>query len=118
MLNENAKKWVAALRDPEAKQTKQTLEDDTGNCCLGVVCRLYAKEYPDWPIGTREGFMTFGSSNSTAVLPYEVMNWLNLNNSNGRHVNGQTLTRMNDHGASFAEIADLIESEPAGLFVA
>lgn len=48
MLNENAKKWVQALRSGEYKQGKDALRDNDKFCCLGVACEVYKKENPDF----------------------------------------------------------------------
>lgn len=34
------KKWVKALRSGKYKQTRETLKDKHGYCCLGVLCDL------------------------------------------------------------------------------
>ena len=41
-MNENAKKWVAALRSGEYKQGQYNLRSDQDHFyCLGVACDLY-----------------------------------------------------------------------------
>ena len=35
-----ADKWVAALRSGKYKQTKHSLKDEHGYCCLGVLCEI------------------------------------------------------------------------------
>jgi hypothetical protein len=53
------------------------------------------------------------------VLPNSVQKWLGLRTDSGYYlqpVDKNSLARQNDAGATFAEIADLIESEPLGLF--
>jgi hypothetical protein len=37
-------KWINALRSGEYKQTRQSLHDDKGYCCLGVLCDVASKE--------------------------------------------------------------------------
>lgn len=45
MMNKELKpKWLKALRSGEYKQSRETLKDDNGFCCLGVLCDL---TYPD-----------------------------------------------------------------------
>lgn len=38
---ENAKKFAAALRSGKYKQTKGSLQDHNGHCCLGVACEVF-----------------------------------------------------------------------------
>lgn len=35
-----AKRWITALESGDYQQTTGTLKDETGYCCLGVVCNL------------------------------------------------------------------------------
>ena len=102
MLNPNAQKWVAALRSGRYKQGKGKLKAGSKYCCLGVACKLYPGKLP--------------ALRDFARLPDEVQEWLGLNSDSGEF-GEQCLAKINDEGASFAEIADLIESEPEGLFM-
>ena len=113
-MNENAKKWVAALRSGEYPQTKKCLQDKNGFCCLGVACDLYQKEVGGIDIDSR-GFID--GSEYGQVLPHEVMGWLGLRTKDGSITIEQRLSLYNDEGKSFSEISDIIESEPAGLFL-
>lgn len=36
--------WIKALRSGDYKQTRGTLKDNKGFCCLGVLCDLAAKD--------------------------------------------------------------------------
>lgn len=113
MLNENAKKWVAALRSGEYKQTKNYLKNNEGFCCLGVLCDLYAKDAGVAWNGAR--FM-----GSFQTPPRVVLEWAALREPDGDHRAAgmhTSLTARNDNGCSFSKIADIIESEPEGLFV-
>jgi len=134
-LNKNAKAWVKALRSKKYEQGQHFLRKDNRYCCLGVACELYAKEHPGFKISSRsmqeaDGLVTvylYGQTASDTNLPSPVMRWLNLNDPSGHiesewrsdlvpeHILG-SLAAVNDHGASFEKIADLIESEPTGLF--
>lgn len=123
-MNENAKKWVAALRSDEYQQTQGRLYDDgarpptpEGHCCLGVGCDLYAKETGNGEWGGMVFHILDSPSTATDLLPIEVAEWLGLNTRAGKFNGGRSsLMRMNDLGRSFSEIADKIESEPTGLF--
>ena len=116
-MNENARKWVAALRDPEAKQITGRLETKRGNCCLGIACRLYSTEHPEWNVQEIGSSTEFGDNYDKYGLPSEVQAWLDLGDRQGSIRFQGSLTDENDNGATFAEIADIIESEPEGLFV-
>jgi hypothetical protein len=53
-----------------------------------------------------------------SVLPEAVRIWIGFNTRAGRmDASDNNLASYNDSGMSFDEIADLIESEPEGLFV-
>lgn len=39
-----AKKWVKALRSGKYKQTTDNLQDETGHCCLGVLCEIQTEK--------------------------------------------------------------------------
>ena len=116
-MNENARAWVAALRSGEYEQGKGALHPTKNTyCCLGVACELYrqAKGGKWQPDG--DGF-TF--QDNTKVLPPRVRVWLGLSFSTGSYPMGivfESLAAQNDGGSTFSEIADVIESEPAGLF--
>lgn len=126
MLNENAKKWVAALRSKEFQQTYNRLRTEAGYCCLGVGCEVYKREtgLGEWVASDGEpGTQTFDKH--ITGLPVEVVGWLGLCSSNGQYkvesrVTGPTTTSLildNDtFQKSFKEIADIVESEPEGLF--
>lgn len=120
MLNENAKKWVAALRSEQYKQAKLALEKPNGNCCLGVACREAIKDGLSMtviPTGPINFCVTFGGK--TTELPESVRKHFVLKSSHGHYgTDGkQSLMADNDvFNKTFAEIADIIESEPEGLF--
>jgi hypothetical protein len=131
MLPENAKKWVAKLRDPSVKQTTGTLHDreTDGYCCLGVACMLYQAEVGDLWI-TEIGIdgnarLATQYDGSSSLLPTKVMNWLGLATEGGVHYPSPedadegpsaSLAELNDDGSTFQQIADRIEEEPLGLF--
>jgi hypothetical protein len=108
-------KWVEALRSGEYKQGNSKLRPaDDEFCCLGVLCDVVAKHSSvpslKWqqPWG-REWY--FGTGSAGAVLPDEVMEIAGIGDDLGDCVcfDGTSLSERNDEGASFLEIADLIE---------
>jgi hypothetical protein len=113
-LNEHAQQWLTDLRSGEFQQGKFVLKSGELFCCLGVACERYRREHGgEWENdGFRDLFME-----RDAGLPEAVQEWLGLTDDLGVYDFG-ALTALNDHGVSFAAIADLIESEPPGLFVA
>jgi hypothetical protein len=121
-MNENAQKWINALRSGKYKQARGVLTDrDGGHCCLGVACELAV----ELGITTRhkyEAGVRYGEDGtSMATPPLEVQEWLGLLDQWGSFRNEEggfsdALTEMNDNGASFEEIADVIADEPPGLF--
>ena len=93
------KTWLENLRDPENKQGKRALKLSDGSmCCLGVLCATVGVE----PHGGN--LIEYRSIREAAHI-----------DSNGSY-DEESLTYDNDHGKTFAEIADLIESRPSGLF--
>ena len=114
MLNPNAQKWVAALRSGKYKQGKGKLCDSTGNhCCLGIACRVYEEEIGGLKITSLGASMDFDGC--YFWLPSKVQKWLGLRTDFGEY-DYNCLSYHNDHGNTFDEIADIIESEPEGLF--
>lgn len=106
MLNPNAQAWVAALRSGKYQQCKEKLTDGCGFCCLGVASVICHNPDPGW-------------EHQLGLGP-KVQQWLGLGHREGELLEGQYrfLSAMNDNGETFDEIADIIESEPAGLFTA
>ena len=133
-MNENAKKWVAALRSGEYSQTVGALRKDDGFCCLGVACDIYSRETGNgsWREDYDEDLdeelfgLHIGERCHMRVLPAEVVEWLGMLTCNGRHPeydpNGRmlgyvSLSGLNDtRGLSFSELADFIEQHEEELF--
>ena len=118
-MNENAEKWVAALRSGEYKQGRKTLQSKEGFCCLGVACDLAVKAGLPIIVGTRNINTDFGTGIKEVItydgkpdyLPPIVQKWLGLSTASGGYKDGN-LAIQNDFGSSFAEIADIIENHP------
>ena len=132
MLNENAIAWLAALRSGEYKQGRKALHDDRDKssnfCCLGVACDLYAKAgHGSW-IKAPDGAITYtflakNGHSSQDALPAPVTDWLGIRTGDGFFEpdttpgNAQSLIDLNDNKSfTFLQIADVIESQPKGLF--
>ena len=124
-MNENAQKWVDALRSGKYEQGHGQLRKGDRYCCLGVACDVYIQEMGggEWIAGTRRTDDWWFANEKTgydAVLPDIVREWLGLSKNAGEYVlDGQprALTKLNDdYQMSFRNIAIIIESEPEGLF--
>jgi len=109
------REWVKALRSGRYTQTTgQLAKPDDGHCCLGVACRVVKRLVPGLvKVSQFMGLVEFNGHDSE--LPLEVRDVLGLQDSAGRF-NGEALAYLNDRGKTFEEIADVIESRPAGLF--
>jgi len=122
MNKEIKEKWVKALRgEGEYKgrfkqgkyQLKQPLQyGEDLYCCLGVLCELSG--LGKWERNETNGYEFYLKENQ--VLPKEVQEWAELRASNppiyedGMIINH--LATLNDTGATFSEIADIIEKDP------
>ena len=128
MLNENAKKWVAALRSGEYEQGRGCLQMGGKFCCLGVACEIYqqnAAEPMPQKTTTKAGHYyddveVVAYNNNISCCPLQVMAYMGIDTILGKYWSSGNMTSLaaqNDLGSTFAEIADIIESEPQGLFV-
>ena len=94
------KTWIAALRDPEARQTTSyLLRADGSACCLGLGLKVAGE-----PHELDGRYYFFGTS---AAFP-EAQRQLDLLGIS-RDL-GHALAACNDNGATFAEIADFLET--------
>lgn len=116
-MNDNAKKWVKVLRSGEYPQGTCYLNRDGKFCCLGVACELYQKETGALTVRENNSIVTYQGLDG--ALPNLVKDWLGLSSVTGSFYElniTESLAGKNDSGFSFNEIADIIESEPKGLF--
>ena len=124
LINSNAEKLVAALRSGNYRQCYHRLQTDVGFCVLGLVCEVYRIE-----TGCAETWENSDSSDPRGSfmdhvinLPDPVQRWIGFATSDGEFSeainNVVRLSDLNDRIFSFSELADFIESEPEGLFVA
>lgn len=104
-------RWLEALRSGRYAQTKRTLRDENGFCCLGVLCDVVA---PDLGLQWKENLVNgsrFNIANSISLLPTAVMAATGLLHADAVLDSGLSLIELNDNGHSFSEIADIIEKE-------
>jgi hypothetical protein len=112
-------KWIEALRSGEYAQGRLALRTDDGYCCLGVLCDLAAKAgVVEW-LGDDEDeepwdgkYLCYApddfNERENLVLPDSVAAWAGLEDKAPK-VEDRWLATLNDHGKTFAEIADMIE---------
>ena len=107
-MNQQVKeKWLSALRSGDYKQTKSCLHKGDGFCCLGVLCDLYGKENDvEWKLVDAGIYYEF--QDKKAILPHSVIEWAGVEDDNPE-ICETPLSRLNDNGSTFNEIADLIE---------
>lgn len=123
--------WVTALRSGNYKQGRSYLHkrrtSGDSYCCLGVLCEVAVKHGvidPPTPRRDDETIMCYGKNldNAPFYLPKEVIEWAGVVDERisidpilakttyaGRDT--RSLSHMNDMGASFSEIADVIEEQ-------
>ena len=102
--------WLTALRSGDYQQGKSLLhyqvlhyEDRCEDrfCCLGVLCDLYAKDTGNtWD---SDGWVC-NMHGLDGMLPPQVQEWAGL-----KYPNPMVLAGRNDNGATFEELAELIE---------
>lgn len=112
------KEWLAALRNPEAKQASSALElKDGRQCCLGVLCRIAVKHGVIPEPELKDGKLYFGGpmDSRPGNLPKAVQQWAGLSGCWGEEVTIGGITNdlafHNDDGRTFAEIANAIEEQ-------
>lgn len=115
-LGPNQTFWLKELRSGKYEQWKTDLCRNGKYCCLGVAAEIFATGQTEIPI--TKGIKYFDICMSSA--PNYVMEALSLYRDLGetsRLVFGpDSLAHMNDHGKTFAEIADIIEEDPSVYF--
>ena len=123
-MNEAAKAWVDALRSSRFRQARhalRVLDYDSrlpSLCCLGVACEISG--LGEWE--KENLFCESGGDSTDDILSRNVANRLGMKTKDGKIILDGTETSLvflNDkRGKSFAEIADIIETNADQLFVA
>ena len=109
-------KWLAALESGDYPQGKFALKEAQNGvvsyCCLGVLCEVAVAEGVISEAAPREDSPTYIFNGSTAYLPTKVMEWAGLTSHAGDlEEENVCLTRLNDNGVPFAEIAEVIREK-------
>lgn len=123
-MNKYAKKWVEALRSGKYQQgmgqlaSREVESDGFCYCCLGVACEILKDDF-DLKVSEHETYKLYDGAMTS--LPNIVITALNLKSKDGKFIGIENekdcLISLNDSDCmTFAEIADVIESEPEGLF--
>jgi len=101
--------WLTALRSGDYQQGQGYLRQGDQYCCLGVLCDLYGKAVgPEWEkdgLGEWEDIRSICGHEST--LPAVVQTWAGIPGQ----PNPLDLTTLNDNGATFEELANIIEEK-------
>jgi hypothetical protein len=117
-MNKDIKqKWIKALRSGEYTQGNGRLKNkDNQYCCLGVLCDLALKEgivkeeIDNTDDVNDSGFKFDGDAE---LLPNSVIDWASLVRSPKVLIGNELkeLAELNDDGASFSRLAELIEKQ-------
>ena len=118
-MNQDVKKlWVEDLRANGDKQGRHGLHNLENNtfCCLGRLCELAISSGVEVETGIDSGTPIWSTYDGrTGYPPESVCNWAGIGKGKDIVVTiaGSTnsLPAHNDSGASFAQIADAIESQ-------
>ena len=123
-IQEHRRQWVEALRSGKYEQDKGQMRSDDGYCCLGVACDISG--LGEWSGDEGDPAYTYGTDEDQhdTALPEPVKDWLGvesevvtlpekiafIDDRDGTGAfNTNALDSANDNGASFKQIADVIE---------
>jgi hypothetical protein len=123
-MNKYVKMWIEGLRSGKYQQgvgqlaNREVVSDDFCYCCLGVACEVMKEEF-DLKVSQYDTYKSYEGAMTS--LPNVMVSALNMRKGDGSFINEDgvkdCLIALNDtEGKTFAEIADLIESNPEGLF--
>lgn len=94
--------WLTALRSGDYQQGQGYLRQGDQYCCLGVLCDLYGKAVgPEW----EDSGEVYSMFHCDTVLPLKVQVWAGIPGK----PNPLDLAALNDSGATFEELANIIE---------
>lgn len=108
-------KWCKALRSGKYSQTKFSLQNDKGFCCLGVACDVFISD--KYKLKTGGGYLS-GCLPTKSEQPH-APEWLRYVNGSFGDKTGLKLYHLNDTGVrfdnalerlTFDEIADCLEA--------
>ena len=121
-MNDNARRWVAALRSGRYLQARGRLQRGDAHCCLGVAADLYirATGRGEWIAGA-DGWVfasDAGARREPKELPVPVRRWLGMPPRVLGYEDIPVVELMvaNDAGMDFASVAGMIEAAASALF--
>lgn len=135
MVNlERVQRWVDALESGEFKQAREKLTgesiddpEESGYCCLGVLCELYRRDHPHTSRWNGDIFVSYGinecgeevASSSSETLTEQVSRWAGFSNSshdrNPILFGLDTASELNDiRKFNFREIAKFVRQKFLG----
>ena len=105
----NRKAWIAALRGGKYKQTHEFLRQGDKFNFMGVACDASNVGY--WEKDRKADYYTYNvwPSETARTLPAAVREWLDIKPDLKGDLLMSKLMLMNNRGASFNELADVIE---------
>lgn len=105
-------RWLEALRSGDYEQGKNCLRDANNNfCCLGVLNDLYIQDTGNGGWEMLVNGKSYSSYESSAYPHPLVLEWAGIYDPYIGDEEGTVfdLSIVNDQGASFEQIADMIE---------
>lgn len=114
--------WIGELRSEKHAQGKSYLETHQHKmCCLGLLCNLVMEKHPELEVSKHllcsEYRFYYKGQGDHCYVPNLLAADIGLNTNDGELPPGlNALTWTNDHGKTFPEIAQIIESHKATLF--
>jgi hypothetical protein len=110
MHEKYVKPWTDALRSGGYQQGRYYLKSNTGKyCCLGVLCEV-VKQIDQLDVlweRDNKGNNTFMEMDG--FLPQEIMEMTGIKTKDGVYSPANSLSCLNDRGATFDSIANTIE---------
>lgn len=119
MNSEIKQKWLDALRSGEYNQTAGALHNKNGFCCLGVLCDIVKDDLNlEWDFEEQKVLDAYSIDSNVSHLPIVVAEYVELysvsplcKTSYYGDIKYIDIAVINDRGASFSEIANIIEEQ-------
>jgi len=110
-LTDAQESWIQALESGKYNQGNSVLNRDNNFCCLGVACDLHKENLTVTQPSEAKAVWYDGDN---CYAPEYIVGKLGLidNVGESNDVDLKSLTVLNDEGKSFAEIAEILRSNP------
>jgi len=116
MKTDIADRWIAELRSGKYKQGTGRLNRNGSFCCLGVLCEMVAVEAGVKVTQDIYEPECVRYDEEVAGVPEKIMRYADIKDTLGSYGSSNLLSKDNDiFGASFTEIADIIEAHKENL---